>query len=232
VGPTCQPPLSTPGPPVSAPSPRCCHAPVPRRSHALSAMSGPRASVPTAPSPDPKPPPRCPKPPHCCSSATPGKPCHRAPSPPPPPQTLPPSPRRRTTAGHRSPRLIGERRRRSSFPPPPRRQGAPVIYRLHPHARRVTSPPWVLECRLLLHLRRCSTAAGRAATHARRAVTALACARAPCHRGPRALCTGSSQRCGRGPRALCTRAEPALWAWGTCHCATGSSAVSTQWQSN
>jgi hypothetical protein len=49
-----------------------------------------------------------------------------------------------------------------SPPPPPRRQGALVSYRLHPHARRVASPTWVLEHHLLLHLRHCSAVAGRA----------------------------------------------------------------------
>jgi hypothetical protein len=96
----------------------------------------------------------------------------------------PRSPRRRTSAGHRSPRLIGECHRQSGFSPPPHRQGAPVSYRLHPHARRVTSPSWVLERRLLLRLCRC--APGRA--------SAVAMGRARCAHGP-------SQRCGRGPRA-------------------------------
>jgi hypothetical protein len=41
-GPTCQPPLPALGPPVSVPSPRGCHAPAPRRTHALKALSGPR----------------------------------------------------------------------------------------------------------------------------------------------------------------------------------------------
>jgi hypothetical protein len=44
--------------------------------------------------------------------------------------------------------------------PPPRRQGASVSYRLHPHAQRVASLPWVLERRLLLHLRHGSAIAG------------------------------------------------------------------------
>jgi hypothetical protein len=35
-----------------------------------------------------------------------------------------------------------------------------------------------------------------------------------------------------GSRALRTRAKPALWAWATRDCATGPSAVLTQWQSN
>jgi hypothetical protein len=72
-----------------------------------------------------------------------------------------PSPRRRT------PPLI-------RFPPPSRRQEALVSYRLHPHVRRVASPPWVLERLLLLHLRHGSTAAGRATTCARSVVTARA----------------------------------------------------------
>jgi hypothetical protein len=59
-----------------------------------------------------------------------------------------PSPRRRTPPPIR-------------FFPPPRQQGAPVSYRLHPHARRVASLSWVLERRLLLHLHHCSAAAGR-----------------------------------------------------------------------
>jgi hypothetical protein len=86
-----------------------------------------------------------------------------------------------------------------------------VSYRVHPHDRRVTSPPWVLECRLLLRLRRCSTAAGHAVTHAQRVVTAPACARTL-----RRAVTG---RAGRGrpgkPRATRAvhRAEPALWPW-------------------
>jgi hypothetical protein len=43
-----------------------------------------------------------------------------------------------------------------------------VSYFLLPHARRVASPPWVLDRRRLRHLR-------RRVTCARRAVTALAC---------------------------------------------------------
>jgi hypothetical protein len=54
-----------------------------------------------------------------------------------------------------------------------------MSYRLHPHARRVASPPWVLERLPLLHLHHSRAAAGRAATLARRAVTAPVCARAP-----------------------------------------------------
>jgi hypothetical protein len=46
VGPTCQPPLSAPGPPGSAPLPRGCH--VPRHACALNALSRPRVGVPTA----------------------------------------------------------------------------------------------------------------------------------------------------------------------------------------
>jgi hypothetical protein len=47
VGPTCQTPLSAPGPPGSSPLPCGCHAPC--RSSALNALSGPPAGVPTAP---------------------------------------------------------------------------------------------------------------------------------------------------------------------------------------
>jgi hypothetical protein len=131
-----------------------------------------------------------------------------------------------------------------------------VSYHFHPHTRRVASPPWVLERRRLLHLRRCSIAGGRAATRAWRVVTAPACAHVlrraapsraaqaeagPPSHGPRALCAGPGQRYGRGPRALCTRAEPALWPWaaravhmgragavgvGRVHYATGPSADS------
>jgi hypothetical protein len=46
-------------------------------------------------------------------------------------------------------------------------------------SRAVASPPWVLEHHPLLHLRHGSPTAGRAATRARRAVTAPVCARAP-----------------------------------------------------
>jgi hypothetical protein len=46
VGPTCQTPLSMPGPPGSAPLPRGCHAPCSAR--ALNVLSRPRAGVPTA----------------------------------------------------------------------------------------------------------------------------------------------------------------------------------------
>jgi hypothetical protein len=88
-----------------------------------------------------------------------------------------------------------------------------VSYRIHPHARRVASSPWVLERRRLLHLRHCSAATGRTVTRARRAVTAPVCARVPRRRGPhrpgparqaagRARCAyGLSRRCGHGPRA-------------------------------
>jgi hypothetical protein len=139
---------------------------------------------------------------------------------PPPLLTLPP-PRCRTAAGHRSPRLVEERRRRSGFSPPPRRQGAPVSYRLHPHARRVASPPWVLECRLLLHLHHCSSAAGHAATRAQRTVTTSVCARAlrrtiagRAGRGrpdkpwvTRAVHTGRASAVGVGHAPLCKWAE-------------------------
>jgi hypothetical protein len=47
VGPTCQTPVSAPGPPGSAPLPRGCHAPC--RARALNALSGPCAGVLTAP---------------------------------------------------------------------------------------------------------------------------------------------------------------------------------------
>jgi hypothetical protein len=100
------------------------------------------------------------------------------------------------------------------FPlPPPRRQGAPVSYRLHPHARRVASPLWVLKRHLLLHLLYCSATAGHTPTRARRAVTAPVCARALRRCGPRrsrparqavgrARCAHGPSRCyGRGPRA-------------------------------
>jgi hypothetical protein len=82
-----------------------------------------------------------------------------------------PSPRRRTLSPIRFP------------PPPSRRQEAPVSYRLHPHARRVASSPWVLERLPLLHLPHGSDATGRAVTRAPRAVT---------------LCTRAEPRCGRG----------------------------------
>jgi hypothetical protein len=88
-----------------------------------------------------------------------------------------------------------------------------VSYRLHPHARWLASPPWVLEQRLLLHLRR-----DRSSVRSRVAPSWAAQAEA----GPTS----------RGLRALCTRAKPALWAWATRHCANGPSAVSAQWQSN
>jgi hypothetical protein len=52
--------------------------------------------------------------------------------------------------------------------PPSLRQETPVSYRLHPHARWVASPPWVLERLRLLHLHHGSATAGRAATRARR----------------------------------------------------------------
>jgi hypothetical protein len=125
----------------------------------------------------------------------------------------PPSPRRRAAAGHRSPHLVEECRRCSGFSPPPCRQGAPVSYRLHPHARRVTSPLWVLERRLLLRLRRCSATADRAVTRARRAVTAPTCACAP-HRAV----VGRTSRGRPGkPQAMRAvhRAKPALWPWAT-----------------
>jgi hypothetical protein len=72
-----------------------------------------------------------------------------------------------------------------------------VSYHLHPHARRVTSPSWVLERRLLLRLRRCSAAAGCATMRAWRAVTALACA----------VNTGRASALGMGHAPLCNWAE-------------------------
>jgi hypothetical protein len=53
-----------------------------------------------------------------------------------------------------------------------------VSYRPHPHAQRVASLPRVLERLPLLHLRHGSATAGRAAMHARSAVTAPVCAHA------------------------------------------------------
>jgi hypothetical protein len=60
MGPTCQAPLSAPGPAGSAPLPRGCHAL--RHTRALNAMSGPPAGVPTA---------------SCCSDRAPFRPHHR-----------------------------------------------------------------------------------------------------------------------------------------------------------
>jgi hypothetical protein len=97
--------------------------------------------------------------------------------------------------------------------PPPRRQGAPVSYRLHPHARRVGSPPWVLERRLLLHLHHCSAAVGRDTCSESGDRSGVHSRAAPRHRGPcrprpaqqavrRVRCAhGPSRRCGRGPCA-------------------------------
>jgi hypothetical protein len=81
--------------------------------------------------------------------------------------------------------------------PSSRWQEAPVSYRLHPHARRVASPSWVLERHPLVHLRHGSAAAGRAAPRsrgprrprpARQAMGHMRCAHGP------------SRCCGRGPR--------------------------------
>jgi hypothetical protein len=90
---------------------------------------------------------------------------------------------------------------------PSHRQEALVSYRLHPLARRVASPSWMLEHLPLLHLRHGSTAAGLAATRAQRAVTAPVCTRAQ-----RRAVAG---RAGRGrpgkPWAACaTQAEAKL----------------------
>jgi hypothetical protein len=91
-----------------------------------------------------------------------------------------------------------------------------VSYRLHPHARRVTSLPWMLERRLLLRLRRCSATAGRAATCTRRAMIAPACAHAPrraCRGRPskswatRAVHMGQAGAMGVGHAPLCNWAE-------------------------
>jgi hypothetical protein len=85
---------------------------------------------------------------------------------------------------------------------------------LHPHARRVASPPWVLESRLLLRLCHCSTTAGRATTRAQRAVTAPVCAHAVTGRGrpgkpwaARAVHTGRASTVGVGHAALCNWAK-------------------------
>jgi hypothetical protein len=94
-----------------------------------------------------------------------------------------------------------------------------VSYRPPPHARRVASPPWMLERRLLLHLHYCSAAAGRAVTHARRAVTAPLCARAPCRAGrgwpgkpwaTHAVHMGRAGAVGMGHAPLCNWAERAF----------------------
>jgi hypothetical protein len=90
---------------------------------------------------------------------------------------LPPHP---DTGPHRPP----EPPPRQRTPPPSRffhhshRQEAPVSCRLHPLARRVASPPWMLEHLTLFHLHHGSTAASRAMKHAWRVVTAPVCARA------------------------------------------------------
>jgi hypothetical protein len=77
----------------------------------------------------------------------------------------PPPPRRRTATGALT---SSENVAADPVFPPSLRQEAPVSYRLHPHAGRVASPPWVLERLRLLHLRHGSATAGRAATRARR----------------------------------------------------------------
>jgi hypothetical protein len=96
-----------------------------------------------------------------------------------------------------------------------------VSYRIHPHARRVASSPWVLKCRRLLHLRHCSAATGRTVMRARRAVTAPVCARAPRRavagragwgrpdkpRAARALHTGRAGAVGTGHVRLCNWAK-------------------------
>jgi hypothetical protein len=80
-----------------------------------------------------------------------------------------------------------------------------VSYLPLPHARRVASPPWVLDRRHLRHLCRYGVTAGRATTHARRAVTAPTCA---------ALRRTVAGRTGRGrlgkrrPRAAHTARAP------------------------
>jgi hypothetical protein len=101
----------------------------------------------------------------------------------------------------------------SRFFHPSRRQEDSVSCRLHPLARWVASPPWMLKRLTLFHLRHGSAATGRTAMRAQRAVTAPVCARAQrravagragrgrpgkavgcvhCANGPR-------QHCGRGP---------------------------------
>jgi hypothetical protein len=101
----------------------------------------------------------------------------------------------------------------SRFSHPHRRRGAPVSYFLLPHARRVASPPWVLDRRRLRHLHRCGVTAGHTATCARRAVIAPTCA-APSRAtqaeadpaSAAARCThGPRQRRGRGPRTRYAR---------------------------
>jgi hypothetical protein len=116
---------------------------------------------------------------------------HRPPEPPPHRRTPPPS----------------------RFFHPSRRQEALVSCRLHPLARRVASPPWVLERLPLLHLLHGSATAGRATMRARRVVTAPVCActqrRAVAGRvsrgwpgkavGHMGCANGLSRHCGRGP---------------------------------
>jgi hypothetical protein len=106
---------------------------------------------------------------------------------------------------------------RQRTPPPSRffhpshRQEAPVSCRLHPLARRVASPPWMLERLTLFHLRHGSAAASRAMKHARRVVTAPVCARAQHHavagragRGRPGKAVGRV-RCANGPHRHCGR---------------------------
>jgi hypothetical protein len=112
---------------------------------------------------------------------------------------------------------------------PSRRQEAPVSNRLHPLARRVASPPWVLERLPLPHLCHGSAAAGCVVMRARRAETAPVCARTQ-RRGVMGRVGRGRQS--RGSHALCKRAELTLRTWATRGCATGPSADSAQWQSN
>jgi hypothetical protein len=84
-----------------------------------------------------------------------------------------------------------------------------VSYRLHPHARWVASPPWVLERRDAR-----PESGDRSGVHSRAAPSRAAQAEAgPASRGARAQCTGPSRRCGRGPRALCNWAERGFGQW-------------------
>jgi hypothetical protein len=112
----------------------------------------------------------------------------------------------------------------SRFFHPSRRQEAPVSCRLHPLARRVASPPWMLERLTLFHLRHGSTTTDRDTTRARRAVTAPVCARAP-HAVPHRPRPAQQ---GRWLHTLCKQSASALWMWAAHYCATGLCADSAQ----
>jgi hypothetical protein len=255
VGPTYQTPLSTPGPPGSAPLPHGCH--VPRRSSALSTLSGPRTGVPTAPVPT-----GClkitaalPTPPrlarskanHHCSAASPiaSTPTVSGAEPPLTVFCL-------WSVEHTSPSLLSVTGPSPATVAPPCRKNAAVepVFSPSPSTRSsgqlsptppcpagsltivgarpppFAPPPPLWHRRWPRHDTRPSAVTGPACATQRRAIAGHAGRGWPSKRRPHATHPGRAPR-GRGPRTRCARGPSRHRERGPCvHCASRPSVVS------